>query len=69
MSRKDYCKFADAYNELLRAHVSTTAEGTGNFMAGDMFDAMVKATADIFSSDNYRFDRERFMKAVYNFEG
>ena len=65
MSRKDYTKFAKMFNELLSLDVQVYAKYAGGYMAKDMFDAMVKATANLFEDDNNRFDRQRFMDAVY----
>jgi len=59
MSRKDYCKFASMFNELLQG------EGLKYYTAEHVFEAIVKATADILQNDNNRFNRERFLDAVF----
>jgi len=58
MSPKDYTKFADAYNRVL-PYVKDNPQGK------DIFDSMVNVTANVFAEDNGRFDRDRFMDAVY----
>ena len=60
MSRKDYCKFASMFNELLQG------DGLKYYTAEHVFKTLVCATADIFKGDNARFDTTRFLDAVYN---
>lgn len=65
MSRKEYIKSATMFNELLHRDVQAYSKYAGGFMAKELFDTTVQLTADIFQGDNNRFDRQRFLNAVY----
>jgi hypothetical protein len=59
MSRKDYTKFAQAFNAIL------TYDGLENSTAEGIFKTMVNITASILKQDNPRFDKDRFIQAIY----
>lgn len=62
MSRKDYVKFARVLNKLCGLDdLDDQDEGMLGLVVGEV--------ADIFQDDNERFDRERFLDAVYNGKG
>lgn len=75
MSKKHYNALAQAYAQYRDGLITEQVTGT-SFAANmlqrqrlsaklDTFDAMVSVTAGVMADDNDRFDRDRFLQAVY----
>tara|TARA_R100000329_G_scaffold130940_1_gene110106 strand:+ start:448 stop:690 length:243 start_codon:yes stop_codon:yes gene_type:complete len=69
MTRKDYIKFAD----MIRARHDEIVEvwfvkySKTYIRKYEELDAMAREMANIFAEDNPRFDRDRFIKACFDF--
>ena len=59
MTRKDYVAFA----ALIKSHMTGDLEHETSHQNDMKVSGMARDMADLFSRDNPRFDRERFLKA------
>lgn len=68
MSKKHYVALAKAYADYRNQKLGPLKRNGVSVTAHNVFDDIVRVTADIMAHDNARFDRYRFIKAVYDIQ-
>ena len=65
MSKKDYIAIAATYAQIYQQYRLITYADKPTPNISTLFDNVVCATADMLERNNDRFDRDRFLKAIY----